>query len=126
MLVKASLHAVLSSALDTLTLLLRRLQDQTTQDKIQDRIPKKSKQKCQELDNPIIPLDRPEKEDDTPDDSNPGKYMIKITIFDSGTTEERIIFVDSMQKAAVQQNITPGPPMYKCMERVLKGDGDTE
>ena len=79
--------------------------------------------------NPIIPLERPEKEDVGPSeyidhmchnslgDSSSGKYMIKIPIFDFGTSEEWIIFVDLIQKALVGQNITTGPTMYKCTER---------
>ena len=33
-----------------------------------------------------------------------------------------IIFVDLVKKSIVGQNITTGSPIYKCMERVLKGD----
>ena len=51
-----------------------------------------------------------------------GKNVIKIPRFDSGTPEEWIIFVDLVQKSLVGQNVTTGPPMYECMERVLKGD----
>ena len=40
--------------------------------------------------------------------------------------EEWIIFLDLVQKALVGQNITTGSPMYKCMERVLKGDAKAE
>ena len=52
--------------------------------------------------------------------------MIKIAIFDSGTTEQWIIFVDLVQESIVGQNVTTGPPMYKCMERMLKGDAIAE
>ena len=84
--------------------------------------------------NPIIPLECPEKEDlepseyidnichNTSGDSTSGKYVIKIPRFDSNSPEEWIIFVDLVHKAVVGQNITTGPPMYECMERVLKGD----
>ena len=48
--------------------------------------------------------------------------MIKIPRSDSGTPEEWIIFVDLVQNALVGQNATTGPPMYKCIERVLNGD----
>ena len=51
---------------------------------------------------------------------------MKIPRFDSGTPEEWIIFMDLVQKALVGQNVTTGPPMYKCMERVLKGDAKAE
>ena len=73
---------------------------------MEDCIPKKNKSKSQELVNPIIPLERPEKEDreqseyidhtchNTPGNSPSGKYMIKIPRFDSGIPEECIIFVD--------------------------------
>ena len=56
--------------------------------------------KSQELVNPIILLKRPEKEDlepieyidhmchNTQGDSSPGKYVIKMPRFDSGTPEE--------------------------------------
>ena len=95
---------------------------------MEDKIPKKSKSKCRKLDNPTIP--RLEMEDlepseyidhtshNTPGDSTSGKYVIKIPRFDSGTPEEWIIFVDLVQKASVGQNVTTGPPLYKCMERV--------
>ena len=101
---------------------------------MEDKIPKKNKSKFQELVNPIILLECPEKEDLEPSeyidhtyhtttgDSASGKYVIKIRRFDSGTSEEWIIFVDLVQKSHVGQNITTGPPMYKCIERVLKGD----
>ena len=52
--------------------------------------------------------------------------MIKIPRFDSGTPEEWIIFVDLVQKVLVGQNVTTGPPMYECMERVLKDDTKVE
>ena len=71
----------------------------------------------------IIPLECPEKEDlepsntchNTTGNSTPGKYVIKIPKFDSGTNEEWIIFVDLVQKALVGQNITTGTPMYKSV-----------
>ena len=87
---------------------------------------------------PIIPLARPEKDEldaseyidhtchNTPGDTTSGKYIIKIPRFDSGTPEEWIIFVDLVNKSLVGQNITTGPPMYKCMERMLKGDAKAE
>ena len=34
--------------------------------------------------------------------------------------------MDLVQKSLVGQNVTIGPPMYKCMERVLKGDSKAE
>ena len=83
---------------------------------------------------PIIPLARPEKDKlvalwyidytchNTPGDTTSGRYVIKIPRFDSGTPGEWIIFVELVQKSLVGQNVTTGPPMYKCMERVLKGD----
>ena len=46
--------------------------------------------------------------------------MIKIPRFETGTSEEWIIFVDLIQKSLVGQNFTTGPTMHKCMERVLK------
>ena len=94
---------------------------------MENQIPKKNKSKSQELVNPIIPLERPEKEDlepseyidqicrNTPGDSTSGKYVIKIPIFDLSMSEERIIFVDLVQKALVGQNATTGSPTYKCM-----------
>ena len=60
---------------------------------------------------PIILLARPEKDEldplkyidhtchNTPLETTPGKYVIKIPRFDSGTAEEWIIFVDSVQKS---------------------------
>ena len=62
----------------------------------------------------------------TPGNSTSGKYVIKIPRFDSGTPEEWIIKMELVQKALVGQNVTTGPPMYKCMERVLKGDAKAE
>ena len=61
-----------------------------------------------------------------PGDTTSGKYVIKIPRFDSGTPEEWIIFVDLVQKSLKGQNVSTGPPMYKCMERVLKGDAKAE
>ena len=52
--------------------------------------------------------------------------MIEIPRFDYTTPEEWIIFVDLIQKSLGHQKITTGPPMYKCMERVLKGDAKAE
>ena len=87
---------------------------------------------------PIIPLARPENNEldaleyidhtrhNTPGDTTSGKYVIKIPRFDSGTPEEWIIFVDLVQKSLVGQNVTTGPPIYDCMERVLKGDAKAE
>ena len=34
--------------------------------------------------------------------------------------------MDLVQKSLVGQNVTTGPPMYECMERVLKGDAKAE
>ena len=31
-----------------------------------------------------------------------------------------------VQKSLVGQNVTTGPSMYECMERVLKGDANAE
>ena len=59
-------------------------------------------------------------------DTSSGKYVIKIPRFDSGTPEEWIMFVDLVQMSLVGQNIATGSPMYKCMERVLKGDAKAE
>ena len=87
---------------------------------------------------PIIPLTRPEKDElealkynshmchNTPIDTTSGKYIIKISRFDSGTPEECIIFVNLVQKSLVGQNVTTGPPICKCMERALKGDAKAE
>ena len=47
---------------------------------------------------------------------------MKIPRFDYGRPEEWIIIVDLVEKALVGQNITTGLPMYKCKERILKGD----
>ena len=89
--------------------------------------------------NPIIPLERPEEKvlepskyidhtcHNTTGNSTSGKYVIKIPRLDSSTPEECIILVDLVQKALVGQNVvTTGPPIYECMERVLKGDAKTE
>ena len=66
---------------------------------MEDKIPKKNKTKLQELFNPIISLERPEKEDLKPSksidhtchnvsgNSTSGKFVIKIPRFDSGTLE---------------------------------------
>ena len=62
----------------------------------------------------------------TSGDTTSGKYVIKIPRFDSGTPEESIIFMDLVQKSLVGRNHTTGPPMYKCIERVLKGDAKAE
>ena len=47
---------------------------------------------------------------------------MKIPRFDYYTPEEWVIIVDLVQNAIVGQNVTTGPPMYKCMDRVVKGD----
>ena len=59
---------------------------------------------------------------DTPGDSTSGKYVIKIPRFDFGAPEEWVIFIDLVQKVLLGQNVTTVPPIYECMERVLKGD----
>ena len=91
------------------------------------QIPKKAKSLLSKLVKPIIPLARPEINEldpleyidctchNTPGNSISGKYIIKILIFGSGTSEEWIIFIDLVQKSQVGQNITTGPPMYECM-----------
>ena len=105
---------------------------------MEDKILKKNNSKSRELVDPIILLERPEKQDlkpseyidhtchNTPGDSTSDKYVIKIPRYDSGTSEEWIIFVDLVQRALIGQNITTSPPMYECMGRVLKGDAKTE
>ena len=87
---------------------------------------------------PIIPLARAKKDKldalgyidhtchNTPGDTTSGEYVIKISRFDSGTPEEWIIFVDLVQMSVEGQNVTTGLPMYKCIERVLKGDAKSE
>ena len=106
--------------------------------KFEEQIPKKPKTHPSKLVIPIIPLARPDKDvldaleyidqtcHKTPGDTTLGKYVITIPRFDSGTPEEWIIFVDLVQKSLVGHNITTGPPMYECMERVLKGDTKAE
>ena len=86
---------------------------------------------------PIIPLTRLEKDEldaleyidhtchNTPGDTTSGKYIMKFPRFYSDTPEEWIIFVE-VQKSLVGQNVTTGPPMCECMERVLKGDAKAE
>ena len=98
---------------------------------MEDKIPKRNETKSQQLVNPIIPQERPEKEDlepskyidhmyhNTPGGSTSGKYVIKIPRFDSGTPEEWIIIVELVQRTLVGQNVTTGPPMYKHMESTL-------
>ena len=55
----------------------------------------------------------------TPRDTTSRQYVINIPRFDSGPPEEWIIYVDLVQKKLVGQYVTTGPPMHKCMERVL-------
>ena len=105
---------------------------------IEEQVPKKTKTHPMKLVKPIISLARLEKYEldtskyidhmchKTPGDSPSGKYLIKIPRFDSGTPEEWIIFMDLVQKSLVGQNVSTGPPMYKCMERELKGDAKVE
>ena len=102
---------------------------------MEDKIPMKNKSKSWELVNPIIPLECPEKEDVEPGKyidqkchNTPGtdKFVINIPRFDSDTPEEWIIFVDLVQMTSVGQNVTTGPPMYKYMERLLKGEAKAE
>ena len=92
---------------------------------MEDCILKRNKKSPKELLNPIILLERPEKDypnstkhvDHTcyniPDNPNSEKYVSKILIFYSGTPEEWIIFGDLVQKSLVGQNITTEPPIYK-------------
>ena len=105
---------------------------------IEEQVSIKTKTHPSELVKPIILLAWPEKDEldaseyidhtchYTPRDTTSGKYVIKIPIFDSGSPEEWIIFVDLFQKSVVGQNINTSPPMYKRMERVLKGDAKAE
>ena len=62
----------------------------------------------------------------TPGDSASGKYIINIPRFGSGIPEEWIVFMDLVQNSLVGQSVTTGPPMYKCMERVLTVDTKAE
>ena len=59
-------------------------------------------------------------------DTTSGKYIIKISWIYSDTPEEWIIFLNLLQKSPVGQNVTIGPSMYKCMERVLKENAKAE
>ena len=106
--------------------------------KNEERIPKKAKKHPSKLVELISPMPRSEKDEldgleyidhkchNTPGNTTSGKYVIKIQRFDSGTPEEWIIVVNLVQKSLVGQNVTTCPPMYKCMERVLKGDAKAE
>ena len=106
--------------------------------KIEEHIPQKTKTHLSKLVKPIIPLARPEKDKldaleyidhtchNTPEDTTSGEYNIQILRFDSGTPEEWIIFVGLVQKSLVGLNVTTGPPMYKCIKRVQKGDAKAE
>ena len=81
--------------------------------------------------NPIISLLYPEKEDlklskyidhtchNTLGVSNSGYQTTKIPRFNSDIPEEWIIFVDLVQKALLEQNVTTDPPMTESMEIVL-------
>ena len=88
---------------------------------------------------PIITLERPETTEkippseyiehkchNVPGDSTSGQYTVKIPRYGSGTPEDWLIFTDLVKKAISGQNITTGPAMYNCMERVLKGDAKAE
>ena len=102
------------------------------------QIPKKAKSCPSKFVKPIIPLASSEKEEmdpseyvdctchNTPDESSSGKCVIKIPRFGSGTPEEWIIFMELVQKSLVGQNIITGPPMYECMEQVLRDDAKAE
>ena len=102
--------------------------------KIEEEIPPKNKTHLSKLVKPIITLGTPEKEEiepleyidhmchNTPRVTTSEKYVIKIPRFDSDTPKEWIIFVDLVQKSLIGQNVTTDAPMYKFMERVLKGD----
>ena len=100
---------------------------------------KKNKTNPSKWVKPIIPVAKPESNEElgaleyidhtyhnTPGDTVSGKYVIVIPRFDSGTLEEWVIFVGLVQKSLVGQNISTGPPMYKCVERVLKCDTKAE
>ena len=106
--------------------------------KIEEQIPQKNETHQNKLFKPIILLARPEKDElnaleyidhmchNTPGDTTSGKYVIKISRFDSGSSEEWIILVNLVRKSLVGKNITTGLPMYKCMERILQGDAEAE
>ena len=64
--------------------------------------------------------------DNTPGDSNSGKYVIKVPVYDSGHPEEWINFIELINKCLVGQNITTGPAMYAVVQRVLEGDCNTQ
>ena len=71
--------------------------------KIEEQIPKKTKNFASKLIKPVIPLTRPENNEletleyidhacqNITRDTTSGKYIIKIPRFDSGTPEELII-----------------------------------
>ena len=73
---------------------------------MEDKVPKKNNSKSRELFYPIISLERSEKQDlerseyidhmchYTPGNITSGKYLIKISRFDSGTPEVCIFFKD--------------------------------
>ena len=90
--------------------------------KIEEQIPDKTKTHSSKLVKPIQKeeLDALEYIDhmchNTHRDTILGKYVIKISRFDSGTPEEWIIFVNLVQKNHVGQNANIGPLMYKCMD----------
>ena len=77
--------------------------------KIEGKNPGKIKTYPNKLVKPIVSLARPEKDEldaleyvdhmchNTPGDTASGNYVIKIPIFDSGTPERWIIFVDLVQ-----------------------------
>ena len=105
---------------------------------MEDKISRKDKAKPQVLANTIILAERPKKEDleahesidymylNIPSNSTSGKCIIKIPRFDACAPEEWIIFVNLVQKALVGQSVTTGPPIYKYMEKILKGDAKAE
>ena len=74
---------------------------------MEDKIPKKNKPKFQELVIPIIPLERPEKEDLEPSKYSRQQYSRKVHNKESGMSEEWINFVDLVLKALVGQNVNP-------------------
>ena len=57
-----------------------------------------------------------------PTEENSTTYELTIGYFKTGTPEELLLFLTSLKKIFVGQNITTGPNRYAIAHRLLQGD----
>ena len=86
---------------------------------------------------PVIQFERPKAKDydkseilefklrSNPNDEHSTTYSLSIPYFKSGTPEELLVLIDSIQKVFVGQHATTGPQRYALVKWVLKGEALT-